>query len=132
MGSEYVETSQFNLKLCLQDSTAQTPLIFILSPGMDPLQYLYKYLSEVLDTDDKRLKTVSLGQGQSQMAIKLIHDSIGRDDWVVLQNCHLSTSFLNDLEDIYDEVLKPSVLHYFTDITKCDKASLERPLENKC
>jgi dynein heavy chain len=104
IGSEYIETFQFNLKLCLQDSTAQTPLIFILSPGIDPLQYLYKYLAEVPKLDSKKLKVVSMGQGQTQTAIQLIQDSVIRDDWILVQNCHLSSSFLAHLEEIYEEV----------------------------
>ena len=46
----------------------------------------------------ERLGIISLGQGQSEKALKLIDDSIDRGDWVVLQNCHLARNFMPDLE----------------------------------
>ncbi len=45
---------------CYQDSTCLTPLIFVLSPGSDPMSGLLKY------ADSLRVKvdSISLGQGQ--------------------------------------------------------------------
>ena len=80
------------------------PLIFILSPGVDPLIHLYKIASEKGMTGDK-LQTISLGQGQGPIAAKMIEDAITKGSWIVLQNCHLAASFLNELEKICADVI---------------------------
>jgi dynein heavy chain len=43
MGQAYVEPPPFDLEKCYQDSTAMTPLIFVLSPGSDPMSVLLKF-----------------------------------------------------------------------------------------
>ena len=43
MGQKFVEPPQFDLDKCYQDSNALTPLIFVLSPGSDPMSVLLKY-----------------------------------------------------------------------------------------
>ena len=37
MGKQYVEPQEFNLSLVFNDSTAAVPLVFVLSPGSDPM-----------------------------------------------------------------------------------------------
>lgn len=45
---------------CYQDSTCLTPLIFVLSPGSDPMSGLLKYA----DSLKVKVDSISLGQGQ--------------------------------------------------------------------
>lgn len=47
---------------------------------------------------------VSLGKGQGEKAIALIKEIRKAGGWVVLQNCHLSASFLPDLEQIIENL----------------------------
>jgi dynein heavy chain len=37
MGKQYVEPQEFNLSLVYADSMASVPLVFVLSPGSDPM-----------------------------------------------------------------------------------------------
>jgi dynein heavy chain len=62
LGRRYVEPPGLDLGQALADSTAATPLIFVLSPGVDPTDQLRKLAAERGMAD--KLHTVALGQGQ--------------------------------------------------------------------
>ena len=52
--------------------------------------------------DGSRLKKLSLGQGQGKIAKAAIEDGRRNGMWVCLQNCHLSASFMPELEKIQE------------------------------
>ncbi len=68
MGQQFVEPPTFDLPGSYADSLSTTPLIFVLSPGADPMMALLKF-GETMGVFDERIKTVSLGQGQ----VKCLH-----------------------------------------------------------
>ena len=94
MGSRYTEPIAFNLSSSFNSSRASTPLIFILSPGLDPIMHIFK-LAEEMNMKD-RILTVSLGQGQGPIAVNMINEGVSKGLWVVLQNCHLAASFFSE------------------------------------
>lgn len=53
-----------------------------------------------------QVNTISLGQGQGPKAAALIAAAVHRGDWVVLQNCHLSASWMPHLERICEEITR--------------------------
>ena len=71
------------------------PIIFVLSPGADPISYLLALAKE--KEMDTRLKMLSLGRGQGKFARELIMNGRKNGDWVCLQNCHLSVSWMPTL-----------------------------------
>lgn len=51
-----------DLSVVFKESTATTPLVFVLSPGTDPAAELYKFAEEMRFS--QKLSAISLGQGQ--------------------------------------------------------------------
>ncbi|XP_012271492.1 dynein heavy chain 3, axonemal [Orussus abietinus] len=110
MGQEFVEPPPFDLQAAYDDSSHVIPLIFVLSPGSDPMAGLVKFVEDV-GMKAKNLMTVSLGQGQGPIAAGMISKGIKSGDWVVLQNCHLAESWMKELDRICDEVVVPEKTH---------------------
>jgi dynein heavy chain len=102
MGQKFIEPQPFDLKAGFDDSNCATPLIFVLTPGADPMSELLKLAGEM--GYSKKFVAISLGQGQGPLAENAIAEAIDKGTWVCLQNCHLSVSWLPTLEKICEEI----------------------------
>jgi dynein heavy chain len=98
LGVEFTRSPAFDLRQSYKDTRPATPLLFILSQGADPRDHLLRLAGEL--GMESRLKMRSLGQGQGPEAEKAIQGALTRGEWVYLQNCHLSLSWLPELEAI--------------------------------
>jgi dynein heavy chain len=89
-------------------SAENTPVLFILSPGVDPSYYVNQFAVEK-GFFDKKYRFMSLGQKQETEAKNMIMDGIKRGLWILLQNCDLLCKWLKELENIIDSIdsLKP-------------------------
>lgn len=74
-------------------SNEKSPIVFILSPGADPLAELQK-LGDAKGFSGNKFKFLSLGQGMEQEAGIYLTTSSNRGHWLMLQNCHLLASWL--------------------------------------
>ncbi len=107
-GEKFIEPPAFDLAAVYADSSATIPLIFVLSSGADPTAIFLKFADD--QGFGKKLDSISLGQGQGPLAERLITDGQERGTWVLLQNCHLATSWMSTLERLVDQ-FDPELVH---------------------
>ncbi|KAM7351793.1 dynein heavy chain 2, axonemal kl-2 isoform 2-T2 [Cochliomyia hominivorax] len=98
LGPRFIEPPVLDLKVAFEESLPQTPLIFVLSPGVDPTQSLITLAEQVKMSS--HIFSLSLGQGQAPVATKMIMDGVREGNWVFLANCHLSLSWMPTLDKI--------------------------------
>jgi len=80
IGEFYIKPPTFELANIFLDSRNISPLIFVLSPGADPLQALMKFAG----SKNKNPDPISLGQGQGPRAEAMIEAAKKEGEWVVL------------------------------------------------
>jgi pentapeptide MXKDX repeat protein len=83
LGKRFVESPQFDIGQWFDESICHTPLIFILSPGADPMADLLRLAEN--KGFGRRTKIVSLGQKQGPIAESAVAEAIDNGTWVVLQ-----------------------------------------------
>jgi dynein heavy chain len=107
LGTVFQSPPGFDLASCFADSTSSIPLIFVLSSGADPMDYLLQLATE----NDKKstMRIVSLGQGQGPIAEGHMGAAALSGEWVCLQNCHLAVSWLGKLEKLLEESAEKSL-----------------------
>ncbi|XP_076145705.1 dynein axonemal heavy chain 2 [Alosa pseudoharengus] len=102
LGSRFVEPPVLDMKAVVEDSTTKTPLIFVLSSGVDPTVQLLQ-LAETSGMG-RRFHALSLGQGQAPIATRMIKEGVKNGHWVFLANCHLSLSWMPQLDKLVEQL----------------------------
>lgn len=111
-GGQYINCDgQLNsfsiLKSAFKDSTAVTPMYFILSPGTDVVADVDKFAVQ----DEQRIKgvdyhNIALGQGQEEIAMKTLQVSAENGYWVILNNVHLMPNWLLQLDKWLEQIAR--------------------------
>ena len=76
----------------------------VLVRTQDPTQALL-HLADNKGMAD-RFQSLSLGQGQAPRAKKMIEEGVAEGNWVFLANCHLSLSWMPELDKLVEEKLQ--------------------------
>lgn len=100
LGEDTLKNKQTSLKDAYSQCSSRIPFMFILTPGNDPMQQLLNFSNEC---ENSRLEIVSLGQGQDTLAKKKIKEFRKSGGWLLLQNCHLYSSWMPYLNKIIEK-----------------------------
>ncbi|XP_068204591.1 dynein axonemal heavy chain 5-like [Palaemon carinicauda] len=95
LGEQFADNSILDLEATLEESDNRTPLVCLLSQGADPTVQI-EALAKLKEVD---MKSLSMGQGQEGQARRLLCDSMTIGRWLLLQNCHLSLDFCQEVLD---------------------------------
>ncbi|XP_064378089.1 dynein axonemal heavy chain 10 [Dromaius novaehollandiae] len=106
MSEKYVQPPVISFEAIFEQSSPNSPIVFILSPGSDPASDLMK-LAERTGFGGNRLKFLAMGQGQEKLALQMLENVVVRGLWLMLQNCHLLVRWLIDLEKALEKITKP-------------------------
>jgi dynein heavy chain len=107
IGGQFADPPAFDLQSVYKTSTCRTPLIFILSPGVDPTnQVIMLAKSKGIFFD-----LVAMGQGQGPVAVAKLEKAVTGGSWLQLANCHLMVSWLADLEKLIEEKMIEGTPH---------------------
>ena len=109
IGQRYIEPPPFDLAGTYADSTNTSPLVFILSPGVDPMLALLKFAEGF----GRTVESISLGQGQGPHAERMVKSGQKDGTWVVLQNCHVYVSWMVSLERLVEEMDPKTISNNF-------------------
>lgn len=86
LGAKYVEARTIEFARSFEESSNMTPIIFILSPGVDPLKDVERVGKLMkFSSDLNNFHNVSLGQGQEIIAEAAIDKASKFGHWVILQ-----------------------------------------------
>ncbi|XP_034410206.1 dynein heavy chain 11, axonemal [Cyclopterus lumpus] len=118
MGSKYVDAAMLEFDQLFEDSGPSTPVFFILSPGVDPLKDVEKLgLKLGFSIEQSTLHNISLGQGQEEVAERVLSNASKNGHWVILQNVHLVARWLPSLDALLETAAFGSHPNYRVFIT---------------
>ena len=83
MSDYYVKSPPLSFEKIYESSTNKTPIVFILSPGADPLSDVQK-LVEAVGLGQNKFRFLALGQGMGEQAKSFIETGSMRGYWVML------------------------------------------------
>ena len=89
----------------LLDASPETPIFFILSPGVNVVEYVDKMAEDPLYMKTRQVDyhNISMGQGQDILAMSRLEVAHKQGHWVILNNIHLMPEWCVELEKKLDQ-----------------------------
>jgi len=91
----------FDIAEGFKNSSKETPIIFIITPGSDPLSDLKTFTER---TTGRALQYLSLGQGQGKEAESMYKKCSQDGTWLMYQNTHLYLSWMGTMKKIVENL----------------------------
>jgi len=110
LGKEYVQSVTYNLARSFEDTEPGIPTFVFLSPGVDVAASVEKLgakfgISSESEAQVSSLVSVSLGQGQENIAMNALKAAHKDGGWVLLQNIHLTIEWTTkELDKVVDKL----------------------------
>lgn len=105
MGNEYISEKPFNMAETFEETSKRTPIFFVLFAGVDPTPWVESLGKDKgISAENKRFINISMGQGQEAPAEAIVRQFAMEGGWVMLQNCHLMSSWVPKLERLLEVV----------------------------
>jgi len=84
MGIDYIQQESFDIFQLYAETNTVTPVFFVLFPGVDPTPDVEKIgRAAGKGYDDGTFINISMGQGQEEGAIKVLHDAGKHGKWAM-------------------------------------------------
>jgi len=94
----------FNIRNTFALMRQTIPMVFIQEKGADPLVEIIKFSKDFNISDDNMSKK-SVGRGQNDNIDKALCKAREKGQWIVIQNCHIDSSFYPILEYRMNETI---------------------------
>eukprot|EP00937_MAST-01D_sp_MAST-1D-sp2_P002352 g2352.t1 len=99
LGPAFVAQPPFDMRATYEESSASTPILFVLFPGVDPTAQVENLAASFAISSEKgTYRNISMGQGQESPAESALTMFAKTGGWVLLQNVHLMQQWLPKLE----------------------------------
>ena len=83
----------------MEEVNNKTPLLCLLSMGSDPTSQIENLAS----SRAQEYRQLSMGQGQEEAARTMLVEAMRYGQWLMLQNCHLSLNFSEEIIQSLEE-----------------------------
>jgi dynein heavy chain len=104
MGERYVEQQPFSMEETFKETSAITPIFFVLFPGVDPTPDVEKIgVIHDITSSNGKFVNISMGQGQENRARDAIAKAAKDGTWIMLQNVHLMENWLKLFESYLEK-----------------------------
>jgi dynein heavy chain len=105
MGKPYIQQPPFDMLKTMDECVADTPVFFVLFPGVDPTPWVEDVgIKKGFTISNGRFVNISMGQGQEAPAEAVLSKFGKEGGWVMFQNCHLMQSWVPALERQFEIV----------------------------
>ena len=105
LGAAFLENNVLDLEKLSEETDIKTPLICLLSTGSDPCNQI----DTIARNKMQEYRQIAMGQGQEEVARKMITEALLHGHWLMLQNCHLCPEFC---EEIMQTIMDASDTHH--------------------
>lgn len=105
MGKDYIVQKPFDMASTYSETSSDTPVFFVLFAGVDPTPWVENLGKSMgVSEENKSFMNISMGQGQEPVAESVVTRFAKEGGWVMLQNCHLMSTWVPKLERLLEVV----------------------------